>query len=214
MTPYRIILADDHPILRVGLKKLIDDDPKLKVVAQAKDGEELLLKLAAAKCNLVVLDLSMPRLSGMLAIQEIRRRFPKIKILILTMQKDMEHFKNAMKNGANGYLLKDDAYEQLVLAIKLVAKNQKFISSSISNLMTEQYIRSLDEAQDSVIEILTRREQEILRLIASGHPNKNIASRLKISIRTVETHRGNLTKKLGLKNTAGLVKYAFAKGLV
>lgn len=211
--PYRIILADDHPIIRVGLKKLIDDEPKLKVVAQAKDGEELLLKLSSTKCDLVVLDLSMPRLSGMAAIGEIRRKFPKIKILVLTMQKDLEHFKCAMKNGANGYLLKDDAYEQLVLAIKLIAKNQKYIPASISNLMTERYMRSFDEAQDSVVEILTKREREILKLIASGLPNKNIAARLKLSIRTVETHRGNLTKKLGLKNTASLVKFAIAKGI-
>ena len=214
MRPYRIILADDHSIFRAGLKKLIDDEPRLKVVAQAKDGEDLLFKLQSAKCDLIVLDLSMPNMSGILALTEIRQKFPKIKILVLTMQKDIEHFKHAMTNGAAGYLLKDDAYEQLLLAVKVIAKGKKFISSSVSALVTDRYIRSLDEVEVPSLEILTKRERETLRLITCGFANKQIAARLKISIRTVETHRGHLTDKLGLKNTAGLVRYAISKGLV
>lgn len=214
MTPYKIILADDHEILRTGLKSLIDKEPSLKVVAQAKDGEELLVKLKSSRVDLVLLDLSMPNLDGLMAIREIRTKYPKMKILVLTMQKDEEHFRHAVKNGALGYLLKDEAFEQLILAVKTVLRGKKFISPGISALLTDQYVRSLDEAEGSSLEILTPREKQVLKLVANGLANKNIASKLKISIRTVETHRANLSQKLGIKNTARLVKYAFNKGLI
>ncbi len=214
MTAHRVVLADDHPIFRFGLKRLIDEQADFKVVAQANDGEDLLLKLKSAKCDIVVLDLSMPKMSGMAALKEIRVRFPKVKVLVLTMQKDLVHFKTAMRSGALGYLLKDDAYDQLALAMKLVAKGKKFVSSSVSSLVTESYLRVEDESHASLPEVLTGREREILKLVASGLANKTVATKLKISIRTVETHRANLAGKLGIKNTAGLVKYALSKNIV
>ncbi len=214
MAECKIILADDHAILRTGLKSLINKEPKFKVVGEAGDGEALLNQLKLIKADLIVIDLSMPRMDGLVAIKEIRQKFPKIKILVLTMQKDHEHFKHAMMYGANGFLLKDDAYEQLVLAIKMILKGKKFISPSVATLETERFIRSLDETDAPSLEILSKREKEILKLVAQGLPNKSIASKLKISIRTVETHRANLSNKLGIKNTAGLVKYALSKGLI
>jgi two-component system response regulator NreC len=130
------------------------------------------------------------------------------------MQKDHEHFKHAMAAGACGYLLKDSAFDQLVLAIKVVMKGKNFISPAISNLIAEQYVRSMDQGgDDPSLEILTAREKQILTCIADGKANKNIATQLKISIRTVETHRSRLIQKLGLKTTASLVKYAISKGL-
>ena len=214
MAEHKIILADDHEILRAGLKSLINKEPFFRVVGEAGDGEELLSQLKSVKCDLIVMDLSMPRVDGLAAIKEIRQKFPKIKILVLTMQKDHEHFKYAMTYGANGYLLKDDAYEQLVLAIKMILKGKKFVAPSVATLEAERFIRSLDETDMPSMEILSKREKEILKFVAGGFPNKSIASKLKISIRTVETHRANLTNKLGIKNTAGLVKYAFSKGLI
>lgn len=214
MTPYRIILADDHEILRDGLKSLLDRESAFKVVGQAKDGEELLFKLKTIKCDLVILDLSMPKLSGMAALKEIKEKFPKVKILVLTMQKDHEHFKHAVASGALGYLLKDDAFEQLAMAIKMIMKGKRFISPSVSTLLTERYIRSIDDSETPSFEILTPRERQILELIARGLANKNIATKLKISIRTVEAHRAHLTDKLGIKRTAALVSYAISKGLV
>ena len=214
MSDYKIFLADDHEILRAGLKSLIDKEPNLKVVGQAKDGEELIAQLKSTKCDVVVVDLSMPNVDGLEAIGQIREKYPKTKILVLTMQKDEEHFKRAMKNGALGYLLKDEAFDQLILAIRTVLKGKRFVSPGLSAVLTDQYVRSLDQAESSSLEILTNRERQILKLVANGLPNKNIASKLKISIRTVETHRMNLAKKLGLRNTAALVKYAMRKGLV
>ena len=210
---YRIILADDHQILRAGLKDLIEKDKAFKVVGQAKDGDELLSLMHSVKCDLVIMDLSMPNRDGMQAIQDIREKFPKVKVLVLTMQKDQEHFKHAMAHGASGYVLKEDAYDQLLMAVKMILRGKRFVSPTISKLLTDYYVRSLDEAESSSLDILTKREQQILQFIGNGMANKNIASRLKLSIRTVETHRANLSHKLGIKNTAGLVKYALSKGL-
>lgn len=214
MGALRIILADDHPIFRAGLKGLLEKEPGFKVVAQAGDGEELLEKLSSVKADCVVIDLSMPNMDGLTTLKEIHDKFPKLKCLVLTMQKDAEHFKHAMAAGARGYILKDGAFEQLTMAIKLIMKDKKFISPAIADLIAEQYVRSMDqEGDEPSLEILTSREKEILRLIALGDANKNIAAKLKISIRTVETHRSHLIQKLGLKTPASLVKYAIAKGL-
>ena len=215
MTVYRIILADDHNIFRAGLKSLIEKDLEFKIVAEAADGEQLLERLKSTKSDLIVLDLSMPNMDGLATLKEIRKKYPKIKILVLTMLKDPEHLKTALTYGADGFLLKDDAYDQLLLGIKMILKKEKqFISPSISSVVTDHYIRSIEEADTPSLEILTKREQQILKLIANGLPNKNIANKFKISARTVETHRANLSTKLGIKNTAGLVKYAISKGLV
>ncbi|OGX31042.1 MAG: hypothetical protein A2787_01205 [Omnitrophica WOR_2 bacterium RIFCSPHIGHO2_01_FULL_48_9] len=211
---YKIFLADDHAIFRAGLKGLIEKDSQLKVVGEAPNGEELLLKLKSTKCDAIVLDLSMPAMDGLAAMKLIREKFPKVKILILTMQKDPEHFEHAMAGGAAGYLLKDDAYDQLILAIKLVLKGKRYISPSVATLTTDRFIRSVDDTEAPSLELLTKREKEILKFVSNSFSNKNIASRLKISVRTVETHRANLSNKLGIKSTAGLVKYAMAKGLL
>ncbi len=213
MNKHRIVLTDDHEMFRAGLKSLINKESVLRVVGEAKDGEELLLTLKSLKCDLIVLDISMPNMDGISAMKTLRKRFPEIKILVLTMQKDPAHFKHTMLNGASGYVLKEDAYEQLVMAIKMVIKGKRFISPSIESMLAERYIRSLDDEQTPSLEILTPRERQILQCIAAGLANKNIATKLKISIRTAETHRSNLTGKLGIKTTAGLVKYAISKGL-
>jgi len=211
----KIILADDHEMLRAGLKGLLEKEPDFKVVAQARDGEDLLEKLLSIKADCVVIDLSMPNMDGLATLKEMRKKFPKIKSLVLTMQKDAEHFKHAMSCGACGYVLKDSAFDHLVMAIKIIMKGKNFISPAISNLIAEQYVRSMgQEGNAPSLEILTAREKEILRRIAEGKANKNIAAALKISIRTVETHRSHLIGKLGLKTPAALVKYAIAKGLI
>jgi two-component system response regulator NreC len=211
----RIILADDHEMLKEGLKGLLEKQPDFKVVAQARDGEDLLEKMSNTKTDCVVLDLSMPNMDGLTTLREIRKNYTKTRVLVLTMQKDAEHFKHAMASGACGYILKEGAFDQLVMAIKIIMKGKKFISPVISNLIAEQYVRSMDQEGDSPsLEILTAREKEILRGIAEGKANKNIAAKLKISIRTVETHRSHLIQKLGLKTPASLVKYAISKGLI
>ncbi|MBF0511094.1 MAG: response regulator transcription factor [Candidatus Omnitrophica bacterium] len=211
----RVILADDHEILRAGLKGLLERDEDFKVVAQARDGQELLEKLKELKADCIVMDLAMPHMDGLTALKEIHQKFPKIRVLVLTMQKDADHFKHAMALGASGYILKDSAFDQLALGLKIIMQGKDFISPDVSNLIAEQYVRSAEqEGEAASLEILTPREKEVLRRIAQGQANKNIATALKISVRTVEVHRSHLIQKLKLKTTASLVKYAIAKGLV
>ncbi len=213
MAKYKIILADDHDIVRAGIRSLIEKEPTFKVVAEARDGEELLEILNASKCDLIILDLSMPRMDGLAALEHIRKKYPKTRVLILSMLKDHEHFKRAMSKGASGYLLKEEACHHLITAMKALLKGKQFVSPNVSILLTDRFLRSIDEEDDPCEEILTKRELQVLKLIAKGLANKNIATKLKISIRTVENHRFNLTEKLGIKNTAGLVKYAISKSL-
>lgn len=210
----KIIIADDHTIVRVGLKDLVQKDTDLTVVAEAKDGQELLERLSSHRCDLVVADISMPNMDGLTAVKEIHRKYPKVKVLILSMLKDYQHFKELMAHGASGYLVKDDAPEQLVIAIKTILKGNKFVSPSVSKVLVDHQLRSLDDGEIPSLEILTGREQQVLTMIAKGLANKNIAAKLKISIRTVEHHRSNLTDKLGFKTPSALVKYAIDKGLV
>ncbi len=211
---YKIVLADDHTLFRDGLKGLIDKESAFKVVAQAADGDGLLDQLNNVKCDLVVLDISMPNRDGLSALREIHKKYPQVKILILSMLKDPEHFKVAMTQGASGYLLKDDAYDQLIMAMKMILRGKQYVSPGLSSLIAEKFIRSADEVDIPSLEILTKREKQILKMIAQGAANKNIASKLNISVRTAESHRIHLTDKLGIKNTAGLVKFAISKGLV
>lgn len=214
MAKFRIILADDHAVVRVGLKELIQKDPQLKVVAEAKDGEELLDLLRLRSYDLIIMDISMPNVDGLCALKEIHTRYPKAKVLMLSMLKDYQHFQEVMRHGALGYMVKDDAPDQLIVAIKSVLRGNKFVSPSISKVLVDRQLRSVDDGEVPSLEILTKREQQVLVMIAQGLANKNIATKLKISIRTVEHHRSSLTDKLGLKTPAALVNYAISKGLI
>ena len=173
---YRIFLADDHAIFRAGLKSLLAKDLDFMVVTEARDGQELLNKLKSNRCDLLIMDLSMPHMDGLEALKAIRGQYFKMKILILTMQKDEEHFRHAMANGAMGYLLKEDAYDQLVMAVKTILKGKRFISPSIAAVIAEQTARAADAAGDSSPAILTSRQQQILKFVARGAANKNIAA--------------------------------------
>lgn len=213
MVKSKIIIADDHTFVRVGLKELINRDADFTVVSEAKDGQELLNILNIRKCDVIVMDISMPKMDGVTAIKEIQLKYPTLKILVLSMLKDYPHFHEVMAHGASGYMVKDDAAEQLVHALKMIVKGKKFVSPSVSTMLVDWQLRSIDEAVPSM-EILTKREQQIFSLIAKGMSNKVIALKLKLSVRTVEHHRANLTDKLGIKDTASLVKYALAKGII
>lgn len=210
----RIILADDHKIFRAGLKSLLDKESGFKIVGQAQDGEDLLSVVRTVKCDLIVLDLSMPKLDGIGALKILSKKYPHLKILILTMLKDNEHFKQAMSGGASGYMLKEDAFDQLVRALKTLMQNWQYVSPSMTVLDNDCLGGLRENPQTPSLEILTNREKEILKGIVSGMANKNIAASLNISVRTVEAHRGHLTSKLGIKTTANLVKYAMAKRMI
>ena len=213
MSSCRIIIADDHSIVREGLKGLIENEPGLKIVGEAGNGIELIARLKSIKCDLIIIDIAMPEMDGLAAIKEIRRKYPRLKILVLSMFVDYEHFEHARVLGASGYLAKDEAGDELLSAIKMILSGKRYVSPSVTTLLAERQLRSIEDSEYPSIEILTKRERQILKLIASGMANKNTASELKISIHTVENHRAHLSEKLGLKNTASLVRYAIAKGL-
>ncbi|KPK94991.1 MAG: hypothetical protein AMJ94_00670 [Deltaproteobacteria bacterium SM23_61] len=210
--PYRILLADDHILLRQGLKRILAETPNLQVVGEAGDGLELLKILKKETPDMVILDISMPNLRGIEATREIKTFWPKVKILILTMHRDKEYFEQAMRVGADGYLLKEAADKELFLAIEKIREGKIFISPFFSSEMAADWIQIQRGRGTPEPDPLTLREKEILKLVAEGKTNREIANLLTISVRTVENHRANLMKKLSLKKTPDLVKYALRHG--
>jgi DNA-binding NarL/FixJ family response regulator len=212
MCPYRIVLADDHTIVREGIRRLIMEMADLEVVGEVGDGLELLRLLEKSTADLVVLDISMPNLRGIEATREIKSILPHVRILILTMYQDRELLYHAIAAGADGFMLKKDSGTELSSAIKKIQQGGVYISPSLSEELIEDWVQSCRENPEPPSDPLTNREREVLKLIAEGKSNKAVADLLFISVHTVETHRLNIMKKLGLKKTADLVKYAIRKG--
>ncbi len=211
--PYRIILADDHVILRQGLKKIIEGRPDLEVIGEAGDGLELLHLVKQLMPQLVILDISMPNLRGIEAIREIKAVYPEAKTLILTMHKDSDYLYQGISAGADGYLLKEEADTELFSAIESIRGGRSYISAHLSEQTQKDWIQMCRHNQDlPSTDSLTTREKEILKLIAEGKSSKEIAELLFISFRTVERHRSNIMEKLKIKKTADLVRYALQKG--
>ncbi len=216
MTPkYRIVIAEDHTILREGLRSLLSSHPEFETVGEAEDGREAIRCVEKFKPDLVLTDLSMPRMNGMDAIKEIKRRNPKTKVLVLTVHKAEEYILSTFKAGADGYLLKDSTHAELVLAVKKVLSGKPYLSPEVSEKVIEGYLEGKKTLKDQTsFETLTSREREILKLIAEGYKNKKIADDLCISVKTVEKHRANLMEKLNLHNVQALTAFAIEKGLV
>jgi len=216
MAPYRIVLADDHVLLRQGVRKIIEAVGDLEVIGEASDGLELLSLLRRVSPQLVLLDISMPHLRGIEAIREIRAVHPGVKILMLTMHKDRTYLVEALRAGADGYLLKEDADQQLFAAIQKIRQGKSYVSPKLSDDMAETWAQTLrgDTGLAPHADPLTLRERQILKLTAEGRSSKEIAEDLCISHRTVEHHRANITSKLRLKGTAELVRYALSKGYI
>jgi DNA-binding NarL/FixJ family response regulator len=210
--PYRIILADDHILLRQGLKRILSEMPNLQVVGEAGDGLGLLKILKKEIPDMVIMDISMPNLRGIEATREVKISRPKIKILILTMHRDKEYLEQAMRVGADGYLLKESADKELFRAIEKIREGKIYISPFFSPEMAADWLQLQKGRGPEGNDPLTHREKEILKLVAEGKTNREISCLLTISIRTVENHRANLMKKLSLKKTPDLVKYALRHG--
>ena len=209
---YRIVLADDHILVRSGLSRILQEEPHLEIVAEVGDGLELLSALNKIKPDLIILDVSMPNLRGIEAIPEIRRMRPKVKVLILTMHKEEEYLYQAISAGANGYVLKDDAEKELFTAIDNIREGKIHISPRLADQSMQNWARLRRGEHDShVVEVLTVRQREILKLIAEGKSNKEIGDLLCLSVRTVERHRANMMNKLNIRKTAELVQYALRK---
>ena len=212
---YEIVIAEDHTILREGLRALLSSHPDFEVVGEAEDGREAIRRVEKLMPDLVLMDLSMPRMNGLEAIKEIKKRSPEIKIIALTVHKTEEYILATLQAGADGYALKDSTHSELVMAIEHVLEGNSYLSPDISGKVIEGYLEGRKTLKaTSAWDTLTQREREILKLIAEGYKNREVADYLCISLKTVEKHRANLMKKLDLHNTAALTACAIEKGLV
>lgn len=211
--PYRIVLTDDHMIVQQGIKRMIQEKADLTVVGEASDGLELLSLLKILDTDLVLLDISMPRLRGIEAIRELKKSFPNVKVLVLTMYKDNDLLHQAISSGADGYILKENSDKELYFAIEKIRQGEIYICPGLAGL-ADDLAQTRRKIFKPPLEPLTKRESEVLRLIAEGKSNKEIANLLFISIRTAQNHRFNIMNKLGIKKTAELVKYAIHQGYI
>ncbi len=211
----KVVIAEDHAILRDGLKSLLTSNMDFEIVGEAEDGREAIRCVERLKPDLIIMDLSMPRMNGMEAIREIKRISKDIKVVVLTVHKNEEYILATFKAGADGYVLKDSSYNELIMAIRSVLKGKRYISPEISDKVLEGYIEGKERLkQKTSWELLTPREREILKLIAEGYRNREIAEELCISVKTVEKHRSNIMEKLNLHNVQALTTFAIEKGLV
>lgn len=204
-----VVIADDHVIFRQGLLKLLQSAEDIEVVADTGSSDEALRLIVEKKPDVAILDISMPGLSGIEIMEEVQRKGIGTKIVFLTMHSDPLTAKRAIQSNASGYVLKDDAFEDLLYAVKAVASGGTFVSPSIS-----EKVLKLETGREKEGSILTGREREVLQLIASGLTNKKIADKLSVSVKTVETHRTRILQKLGAHSAADLVRYAIKTGLL
>jgi DNA-binding NarL/FixJ family response regulator len=204
MYKIKILLADDHPLIREGFKALLGKSERLEVVGEAENGEVLVNLANTLIPDIILTDIGMPITNGLIAIQKIRKEHPSVKFIILTMHEEREYIMNAVKMGAQGYLLKDIERTDLEKAIVIVHEGGKYFSPVVANILADSVVK----AEQNEITELSPREKEVLVLVAKGHSTKQIADQLGISIRTVESHRVNMLKKLKAGNTAELVKKA------
>jgi len=218
MSTIRVFLADDHALVRAGFKSLLQTMEGIEVVGDAEDGHKALELLKEKTVDVLLLDVSMKGLNGLEVLERIHKINPKLRVIMLSMHSNEEYVLQALKSGAGGYLLKDAAPLELELAVRSVARGETYLSPAISKTVVNEYLRKDGAvgqvARRSAFEELTTRQREILQLIAEGHSTKEIASKLDLSIKTVDTHRTELMARLGIHDIAGLVRYAIRVGLV
>jgi len=214
MGTIKVLVADDHTILRQGIKALLANQEGIEVVGEAKDGREAIKVIEELLPDVILMDIAMPGLNGAEATRRIKKKFPKMKVLVLTMYANEEYIFQILNAGANGYLVKETAFQDLISAIKAVYSGESFMSPSISKKVVNGYIQQARGDKKKICEVLTPREREILQLIAEGNSSKKIAEALFISPKTVETHRTHIMDKLNIHNRSGLIKYAIRKGMV
>ena len=208
-----VLLAEDHTIVREGMKALLKNEELIDIIGEASNGKETVALAKELDPDIVVMDISMPLLNGLQATSQIKRANPRTKILALTMYMNEEYVVQMLKAGASGYLLKKSAVADLVSAIKAVQRGDAFFSPSISSVFLKNYLQRVNE-EDEGLDLLTAREKEVLQLIAEGYTNRRIAEHLDLSVKTVNIHRTNIMAKLDIHNVAGLVRYAMQKGWI
>ena len=209
----RILIADDHRLVRAGLRSLLEKIPSVEVVAEASDGREALNLVKTIHPDIVLMDLAMPRLNGVEAVRRLSKEFPRTKAIVVSMHGSEEYIRPALRAGASGYLIKDAAAAELALAIQTVMHGETYLSPQISKLVIKNYFEPTDHRPRS-LEQLTSRQREILQMIAEGKSTREIAATLQISVKTVEAHRLQLMARLGIHDVPGLVRYAIRNGIV
>jgi two-component system, NarL family, response regulator NreC len=215
MSQIRIALADDHAVMRTGLRLVLERQSDFSVVGEASDGREAVALVQREAPDVLVMDIGMPNLNGIEGARQVAAAAPRVAVVILSMHSDESYVLRALKAGARGYLLKESAESDLIAAIRAVHAGKAFFSPAVSRMLVEDYVRQLQdrEIEDSY-ELLTTREREILQLVAEGKSNKEVAAVLNLSLYTIETHRGNLMEKLGLHTVPELILYAVRKGVI
>ncbi|WP_163337084.1 response regulator transcription factor [Desulfopila sp. IMCC35008] len=212
--PYRVVLADDHVLIRHGIKNIIARDSGLQIVGEVCNGEELLDLLQEDTVELIILDISMPKIGGMEAVAMIKGKYPWIKVLMLTMHKNKQYFYHAMSAGADGYLVKDDSDEELLVAINKIRSGKNYISPYLAEEFADDVINSYRSDKRNLFQELTRREKQILQFVVDGYTSRQVADQLGLSPRTVDHHRSNLLKKFQMNNSVDLVNFAVKNGFV
>jgi two-component system, NarL family, response regulator NreC len=211
----RVLIADDHGVVRKGLRFLLSQDADIEVVGEAEDGREAVRVASETDPHVVILDIAMPQLNGLDAAAQITKQHPRTGVILLSMHSDEEFVVRALTAGAKGYLLKDSAEPDIVRAVHAVAAGKTFFSPAIAHTLLEDYMRRLQqEGLQDRYDLLTDREREVLQLLAEGRSNKEVAGILNLSVHTVDTHRSNFMQKLGLHNTAEIVIYAMRKKII
>jgi two-component system, NarL family, response regulator NreC len=209
----RILLADDHQITRSGLRALLEQQPNMTVAGEADNGRLAVRMAAELKPDVIVMDINMPELNGIEASRQIKSELPDIKIIALSMHSDKRYVAGMLKAGVSGYLLKNCAFDELVAAINSVVRNQSYLSPAIADTVMKDYASILEGADQSMASLLSSREREVLQLIAEGMSTRDIGERIHVSVKTVETHRQQIMRKLNAKSVAELTKIAVREGL-
>lgn len=212
MAGQRILLVDDHALVRAGMRSLLQEIPGVQVVAEASDGAEALRLAAELRPDVVLLDIAMKGMNGLDAAARLREQLPAAKVIVLSMHTSEEYVLLALRAGAAGYLIKDSATSELELALKAVARGETYLSPAISRQVVDGYVQRVGAA--AAPDPLTPRQREVLKRVAEGRSTKEIAYELKLSVKTVETHRAQIMERLGIRDVAGLVRYAMRAGLV
>lgn len=211
---FSVLLAEDHTIVREGIVSLLKESGNFEVIAEANDGRTATQLAGEYQPDIILMDLSMPNINGTEAIKDIKRRNPAIRIVVLTIHNTEEYIRAALRAGADGYVLKDDSSEELIAALHNAAVGKPYLSPSICRNVISDYLKGSDDQKSFSWEQLTHREREVLKLVAQGKHNRGIAEYLSLSEKTVEKHRSNLMKKLGLHSAAQITAYAIRNGLI
>lgn len=209
----KVLLVDDHEIMREGLYVLLQRHSDIEVVGQAADGRSAIDMVRTLSPDIIIMDISMPNLNGIDATRQILAEYPNVRIMAMSTHSDRSMVAKMLKAGATGYMLKSSAFSELISGIRAVSKNKTFLCTKVANVVLTDYVNMLGDPKRGSTDNLTSRERQVLQMVAEGHPTKQIAASMHVSVKTVDSHRSHIMEKLNIHNMAGLTKYAIREGL-